>query len=779
MWSIFLGLVSTTCHEDEDPRMFPIRRLLKIPLGVVLLTFAANAWTGEVIDSIRVEGIRRIEADTVKSHVSVIPGQPMEPDALRRSIKALHDTGLFKDVAIEQQGRELLIRVVENPTVAKVTFEGNDALGTEELQKLVHLKPQALFNRSTTERDLSALRQAFRVKGFFLAKIDMVVKNLDQNMVDVVYKIDQGEKSRVQKVRIIGNKALSERQLTRKMMIHESGWFSWFTEDDAYDRDKLQFDQQQLRNAYLDEGYARVHVDSSVAELTPDRKAFVITHSVREGDRYRFGAIDVKGDFDELPKARLMEELRVRQGEWYSRDLLRQSIEKLTDLIGDFGYAFLDIRPQTVFDDKAKTIDITFEVVKGRRVYVNRIEVVGNTRTRDNVVRREITMNEGDRFSSTQMRRSKKNVTDLNFFENIEITTPNTGNPDQVDVRIKVDEKATGTFTIGAGYSSIDQLIGTASVSQNNFLGRGQRMVLSTTLTGNSTQFDFSFTEPYFMDKNLSAGFDLFAKESDRRQMATYTEKVYGGALRLGFPISKNLRDQLSYNLAQIDIAADSNVTSRSILAQAAQSPYLRSMVSNSLVWNDVNNNLNPTQGRVHRLTTDIAGLGGDISFARLLVDNQLYHPITEDEEWVAHIRGRVGYINGLDKDVPIFERFYLGGSTSLRGFKPGGLGPRTLTEDDAYGGLHFEQVNVELFFPIGNLSEKGVKGVTFIDVGYLGNGELPVDVRESGGIRAAAGIGVHWNSPFGPLRLSLSHPLVKEEFDKTRVFDFSMGTAL
>ncbi|MBF0190610.1 MAG: outer membrane protein assembly factor BamA [Magnetococcales bacterium] len=759
--------------------MVSIQRLLKIPLCVATLAFASSAWSIETVESIRVEGAKRIEAETVKSHVSVTPGQPIEPDALRRSIKALHDTGLFKDVIIEQQGPVLVVRVVENPTVSKVSFEGNDALGTEELQKLIHIKPQSLLNRSTTERDLSALRQAFRIKGFFLAKIDMTVKNLDQNLVEVTYHIEEGEKSRVQKVRIIGNKELSEKQLTRKMMIHASGMFSWFTEDDAYDRDKLMFDQSQLRNVYLDEGFARVHVDSSVAELTPDRKAFVVTHSVNEGARYRFGAIDVKGDFDELPKARLMEELRVKPGEWYSRDQLRKSIERLTDLIGDFGYAFLDIRPQTVYDDDAKTVAVTFEVAKGRRVYVNRIEVVGNSRTRDNVVRREMTLNEGDRFSSTQMRRSKKSIGDLNFFENIEITTPSSGNPDQVDVRIKVEEKPTGTFTVGAGYSSTDSFIGSASVSQNNFLGRGQRLVLSTALTGNSTQFDFSFTEPYFMDKNLSAGVDLFARESDRRDVSAYTERSFGGALRLGFPISKNMRDNVSYSLAQVDIEDTGLVISRSIAAQASASPYWRSMVSNALIWNDVNNNLSPTQGRIHRLTTDVAGLGGDLTFARVVLDNQLYYPFSDDEEWVGHIRGRLGYIDGLDKDVPIFERFYLGGGSSLRGFKPGGVGPRTTVEGDAYGGVHFEQVNAELFFPLFGLSDKGVKGLTFVDAGFLGDGNLPADVRESGSIRLATGVGVHWNSPFGPLRFSLSTPLIKEDFDKLRTFDFSMGTSL
>lgn len=759
--------------------MVSLRFLIFFHFLIAVLVGPTPGWSGDIIESIRVEGAKRIEAETVKSHVSVIPGRVPDADALRNSIKALYDTGFFKDVAMNQQGSVLVVQVVENPTVSKVSFEGNNAYGTEELEKIVHIKPQSIFNRGATERDLSALRQVFRVKGFFLAKIDMVATPLDQNLVDVVFHIEEGEKSRVQQVRIIGNKELSEKQLTKKMLIQPSGLLSWFTEDDAYDRDKLMFDQSQLRNVYLDEGFARVQVESSVAEMTPDRRAFIVTHAVQEGARYRFGPIDVKGDFDELPKETLMEGLRVKQGEWYSRESLRQSIDRLTDLIGDFGYAFLDVHPQVNIDDDAKTVTIVFEVSKGRRVYVNRVEVVGNSRTRDNVVRREILLNEGDRFSSSLMKRSKKNIGDLNFFENIEILTPTAGNPDQVDVRVKVTEKPTGTFTVGAGYSSTDSFIGTASVSQNNFLGRGQRVVLSTALTGTTTQFDFSFTEPYFLDKNLSAGFDLFARESDRLSMASYKEKSYGGALRLGFPISEHLRNNISYGIAAVEVDDGGLITTRAIQAQAAESPYLRSMVSNSLLWNNVNNSMSPTKGRSHRLTTDFAGLGGDVTFARLLVDNQWYHPLTDDEEWVGHLRGRVGAVDGLDKELPIFERFYLGGGQSLRGFKPGGVGPRTVLEDDAYGGVHFEQLNAELFFPIFGMTDKGVRGLTFLDVGYLGDSNLPSDVLDSGGIRVATGVGIHWNSPFGPLRFSLSAPLVKEDFDKTRIFDFSMGTSL
>ncbi len=759
--------------------MVAMRLWIFLILFNIPLVLPATSHAADVGSAIRVEGAKRIEPDTVSSHVTFTPGQPPDREAVSKSIKALYDTGFFKDVAIEMEGNTIIVRVVENPTVSKVSFEGHDALTTEELEKIVQLKAHALFNRSTTERDIAALRQAFRVKGFFLAKIDLEVKEQDQNLVNVVYRIAEGSKSRVSKVRIIGNKELSEKKLIKKLMIQPSGLFSWFTDDDAYDRDKLLYDQSQLRNVYLDEGYARVQVESSVAEMTPDRKAFVVTHSVHEGERYRFGDIDVQGDFDELPKGKLMEALRVTRGEWYSRDQMRQSIEKLTDLIGDFGYAFLDIQPQTKIDDDAKTVAVNFRVAKGRRVYVNRVEVVGNSRTRDNVVRREVTMNEGDRFSASAMRESKKNIGDLNFFESVEVTTPATGNPDQVDVQIKVAEKPTGTFSVGAGYSTTDSFIGTASVSQNNFLGRGQRLVLSTALSGTTTNFDFSFTEPYFMDKHLSAGFDLFARDADRRLIGAYTEKTYGGALRLGFPISKNLRDNLSYNLAQVDIQATGALPSRAMQAQADESPYIRSMVSNALIWSDINSTMMPTKGKTHRLTTDFAGLGGDVTFARAIVDSQVYHPFTSDEEWVGHLRGRAGIIDGMSKDVPIFERFHLGGGQSVRGFKPGGIGPRTTPEDDAYGGTHFEQVNAELFFPFLGLGDKGVRGITFMDLGYVGDWSLPTDVRTSGGVRLAAGVGIHWNSPFGPLRLTFSTPLVKEEIDKTRIFDFSMGTTL
>ncbi|MBF0399412.1 MAG: outer membrane protein assembly factor BamA [Magnetococcales bacterium] len=731
------------------------------------------------IGDIRVEGSQRIEPDTVRSYLKLDVGDAFSPVATRNSLNALFATGFFKDVTLDQEGDTLVVRVVENPMIREVTFEGNDAFSADDLKKIVTVKARAIYDRAKTERDLTALRQAYRVKGLFLAKIDLKVAELDSNQVDLVYRIKEGAKSKVQEVRIIGNHGLSDKQLIKKLLIQPSDWLSWYTDTDTYDREKLMYDQTQLRNVYLDNGYARVQVDSSVAELTPDRQAFLVTHTVHEGNRYKFGPLQIVGDFDELPEADLYNALKMAEGDWYSQQKLRESVEKLTDLIGDFGYAFLDIKPERIINDEAGVVAVKLVVNKGRRVYLNRIEVSGNTRTQDNVIRREISLVEGDRFSASKLRTAKAKLQSLNFFENIEISTPPAGDSELVDVKIKVGEKPTGTFTLGAGYSSQESFLGTASISQNNFLGKGQRAVFSLAHSGLKTEYNIGFTEPYFMGKKLSAGFDLFKRDLDQTRFSSIKEKTSGGSLSLGFPIADHLSDSISYRLSNTEIHYNGGGTpSRILQVQEALSPYLQSMVSNTLAWEDVDNRLTPTKGRIHRLTTDLSGLGGDVKFARLVADNHLYHPFDGEGEWVGHLRGRVGMEDGLGQDIPIFERFFLGGSNSVRGFSSAGVGPRT-AEGDAYGGTHFEQLNAELFFPMLGLAEKGVRGLAFVDTGYLGDNDLPSDVNGSGGVRMSTGVGIHWNSPFGPLRFTLSSPLMKESNDKTRVFDFSIGSTL
>lgn len=734
---------------------------------------------GGTIAAIQVEGAQRIEPDTVRSYLKLDVGSAFNAEATRSSLNALFETGFFKDVSLDREGDILVVRVVENPMIQEVTFEGNDVFSADDLKKIVHVKSRAIYDRAKAERDLAALRQAYRVKGLFLAKIDLKTKPVDNNQVDLVYQIHEGEKSKVQEVRIIGNHGMSDKELIKKLLIQPSDWLSWYTETDTYDREKLLFDQTQLRNLYLDNGYARIRVDSSVAELTPDRQAFLVTHTVHEGGRYKFGPLQIVGDFKELPEADLYQALKMSEGDWFSQRKIRDSVEKLTDLIGDFGYAFLDIKPERFINDETGVVGVTFHVNKGKRVYVNRIEVSGNTRTQDNVIRREVLLVEGDRFSASRLRTAKAKLQALNFFETIEISTPPAGDSELVDVKIKVAEKPTGTFTVGGGYSSQESLLGTASISQNNFLGKGQRAVFSFSHSGLRTEYNISFTEPYFMDKKLSAGFDLFKRDMDQSRFSSIKEKTSGGSLSLGFPIAEHLTNSVSYRLSDTEIHyVGSGTPSRILRVQEELSPYLQSTLSNTLTWDNLDSRLTPTSGRVHRLTAEYSGLGGDVHLARLLTDHHIYHALDGEGEWVGHLRGRLGVEDGMGEDVPIFERFFLGGSSSVRGFMSAGLGPRTV-DGDAYGGTHFEQLNAELYFPLLGMSEKGVRGLAFVDTGYLGDNDLPSDVVGSGGVRVSSGLGIHWNSPFGPLRFTLSSPLIKEPNDKTRTFDFSIGSAL
>ena len=738
----------------------------------------AGETAGARIADVRVLGAQRIEPETVKSHLLLVAGDRFDATAIRNSLKALYDTGFFKDVSLVREGDSLVVRVVENPMINEVAFDGSDAFGQEELEKMVSVKSRSLYNRAAIERDLAALRQGFRIKGLFLAKIDVELTPLENNQIDLLYRIREGEKSKVREVRILGNSGLSTDELTKELLIQPTDWLSWYTDNDTYDREKLLFDQAQLRNVYLDSGYARVRVDSSVAELTPDRSAFVVTHTVHEGKRYRIGAVKIDGDFDELPETDLYAAMEISEGVWYSRKKIRQSIEKLTDLVGDFGYAFLDIRPDTTIDDDREAVDVHLRITKGRRVYVNRIEATGNTRTRDEVIRREMTLTEGDRFSSSQVRKAKKRLEALDFFEEVQITTPAADDPDQVNVAINVSEKPTGTFTVGVGYSSQDSLIGTANISQNNFLGKGQRLALSASLSGRRNDYSVGFTEPYFMGKRLSAGFDIYNQESDRTAFTTFQYSTFGGALRLGFPISAHLSDSLSYRFAYVEITDVGLSPSLSLLEQSRESPYLQSMVSNTLAWNDVDSAIFPTRGRTHRLTTDLSGLGGDINFARLLTEHQIYFPLTRDNLWVGHLKARLGVIDGLGESVPVFERYYLGGSRSVRGFSNSGIGPRT-QDLLPFGGTHFEQANAELFFPIPGLADKGLRGLIFTDVGYLSDWDLPSDIIATNGVRVSAGVGLYWNSPFGPMQVSLGTALVKDDLDDTDTFDFTMGASM
>ncbi|MEG3640919.1 outer membrane protein assembly factor BamA [Magnetococcus sp. PR-3] len=756
--------------------LFFLMLLLAMPVGRAMAQ--AN---GETIVNIEVQGARWIEKETVKSYLELEPGDSFHPSKLAGSLRALHKTGFFKDVKFERDGSTLIVKVVENPMIHEISFSGNDALAEEELQEMIKLKVRDVYNQAKAQSDLTNLLQAYRIKGLFLATIDLDVKTLSGNRVELVFDIEEGEKSKVREVRIIGNKNISDKKLRDALSIQPTNWLSWLTEKNTYDKEKLLYDKEQLRTAYQNGGYARVQVNSSIAELTPDKKAFVITHALTEGARYKFAKSSISGDFDELPEAKLYEALKVAEGAWFSRRAVRKSIEQLTDLIGDFGYAFLDIRPKLAYDDETHTVGINFKVTKGRRVYVSRVDVVGNTRTRDSVIRRAVQVVEGDRFSSSKVRKTKESLKRLDFFEKVEIETPQTQDPDQVNVKVKVEEKPTGSFSIGAGFSTTDKVVTSASVTQKNFLGRGQNLSFSASLSASTADFDLSFTEPYFLGKPISAGFDIYNRKVQDSSTTSYDRSTYGLGLRLGAPLSDNLYNNISYHLRHVEIHDIDSNASTYVQAQYANSPYLQSMLRYDVNMNKVKREeQSPVGGHSHSLRTDLSGLGGDVRFLRLSSDNHLYHSIRPGGKLVAHMRMKAGIVESWSGDVPIYEKYQIGGSQSIRGFRSSGIGPRGVSDGDSMGGNAYASTNMELIFPMIGLEDKGVKGITFFDAGILSNFDtLGSDVYESTSPRVSAGVAVDWNSPFGPLRVNLGFPLMKEHWDKTRTFDFSVGTSL
>jgi outer membrane protein insertion porin family len=730
------------------------------------------------VQAFRVEGAQRLEPDTVISYLNLAKGEAATPEKLNEALKSLYATGLFADVNLRMDGDTLLVKVEENPIVNRVTFEGNDAINKEDLEKEVQLKPRLVYTLPRLQKDVQRILDLYRRSGRFGAMVEPKLVKLEQNRVDIIFEISEGDHTGVRRINFIGNTHYSESELRDIVNTRESAWWRIFSTSDFYDPDRMNYDRELLRRFYLNEGYVDFRVVSSVAELTPDRKAFFLTFTIEEGPRYKFGKIDIQSDIKGIDTASLRQHLTTFQGDWYSADQAEKTITKLTTVLGDLQYAFVDITPDITRHKDGLTIDVTYRIKEGPRVYIGRIDVSGNARTWDKVIRRELQLAEGDPFSSSKIKRSEQRIKDLGYFEDVKIEQKDGTQPDRADLAVQVKEKATGEISFGAGFSTTDGPLGDFSIRERNFLGRGQDVRLGATVSGVTRQFDFSFTEPYFLDRDLNAGFDIFHVRRDNQSQSSYDERNTGFTLRMGYPLSEQLRQRLNYTFRRDEISNVPNDASRFIRAQEGESN--TSLVGQELTYDTRDSKLEPNNGYVVRLNTDLAGLGGDRRFGRMRLGATQYLTLAEDYILSTAVEG--GYIWGLNQRVRISDRFFLGGD-SLRGFEFAGVGPRDLTGgvDDALGGNRFSRVSVELTTPLPVPSEFGFKGHIFTDAGTLGRAEespLPNEkFRDNESIRVSVGAGVTWQSPFGPVRLDLAQAVKKENYDKTQTVHFSFGT--
>ena len=733
--------------------------------------------SGGTIAEIRIEGTQRVEPETVRSYLLVQPGDAFDGDRIDRSLKSLFATGLFADVTLRREGDALVVRVVENPIINRIAFEGNHKLSDDSLQQEVQLKPRVVYTRAKVQSDVKRILDLYRRNSRFAATVEPKIIPLEQNRVDVVFEINEGPTTGVRSISFVGNHQFSGSRLREVIQTKESRWYRLLSSDDNYDPDRLTYDRELLRKFYLSEGYADFRLVSAVAELAPARDGFFITFTVEEGERYKFGKVDLTSQLTAVSAQDLKALVTVHEGDWYNADGVDKTISALTDALGNRGYAFVKIEPHTKRNADTRTIDVSFEVGEGPRVYVERVDIAGNVRTLDKVIRREMRLIEGDAFNTSRLQRSEQRIKNLGYFKKVDVTTNPGSSPDKTIIGVNVEEQSTGEFSVGAGFSTAEGILGDVSIRERNLLGSGQDLRIGATIAQLVQQVDLSYTEPYFLDRNLAAGFDLFEINQDNQLIGQFNQFTLGGTLRLGYQINEALRQTLKYTLRK-DTINDVQSTASPFIQEEAGTRNT-SAVGQVLLYDKRDNRLDPSGGFFAQLSTDLAGLGGDVRYGRVVLSGGYFYSVAPT--WVLSFTGEGGYIHGIDDIVRIEDRFFVGGD-NLRGFAVGGIGPRDLTTGDALGGNSYYVGSVTLGFPLGLPPELGITGRVFSDFGSLfsidQSGANTTDtLADPNAIRVSAGFGVSWRSPLGPIKLDLALPVIKQPFDKRQIFLVGFGT--
>jgi outer membrane protein insertion porin family len=760
-------------------------KLLAVVAGV-LIAHAAAAADPFVIRDIRVEGIQRIEAGTVFGYLPVKVGDTMTDERAAETIRALFATGFFKDVRVEREGNILVIAVEERPAIASIDFTGMKDFQPDQVKKA--LRDQGIaegrtFDRAQLDQAEQEIKRQYLTRGKYAARVTTTVTPLDRNRVGVNFTVEEGEVAKIAGINIVGNQVFSEKTLLGQITLRQPNWLTWYTKNDQYSRQKLQADMETLRSFYLNRGYLDFNIESTQVSITPDKRDIYVTINIVEGDKYTVSGISVAGDTI-VPKTEVEKLITLKAGEPFNRQLLTESTKRITDRLGNEGYAFANANAVPDVDRDKRTVAFTVMVDPGRRVYVRRIGIVGNTRTRDEVVRREFRQLEGAFYDANKLQVSKRRVDRLNYFSEVDIDTePVAGLTDQVDVNMRVKEKPTGNLLLGFGFSSADGLILQGSVNQGNLFGTGKTLGLSANTSRINRNIGISYTDPYFTVDGVSLGFDAYNRRFDatRLNIGRYITDTLGVGVRFGYPITENSR--LSFGLAAeqtgIDVFPDSpqrfidfvNSEGDSPLGLISTAGWTRDR-RDSAIWT--------TSGTVSRVLGEVALPGADLKYYKLTVGHSWWYSFNRDLTW--YVNGEAGYGDGYgDGSLPFFKAFYAGGVTSVRGYSQSSLGPRDI--NGVLGGSKRVIGQTELLFPMPGLGQdRSVRLGWFFDVGQVwsdaGCGAItpPGCTLSEVQLRYSTGGVFRWNSPFGPLALILAFPLNDQEGDRIQRFQFQLG---
>ncbi|HEX7812077.1 MAG TPA: outer membrane protein assembly factor BamA [Burkholderiales bacterium] len=750
------------------------RLLLLVVSGLVSHT--SLAFETFKVKDIRVEGIQRTEPGTVFSYLPIKVGEDATQERVTAAIKALYATGFFKDVRLEADGDVLVVVVEERPAIAQIDISGSKEFDQKQLKeglKGIGLAESRIFDRALLERAEQELKNQYISRGKYGVNIVTTVTPMERNRVALNFAITEGEVAKIRQINFVGNKVFDDDELRDQLILTTPGWLTWYSKNDQYSKPKLQGDLENLRSFYLNQGYLEFTIDSTQVSITPDKKDIFLTVNLTEGKKFTVTDVKLAGELI-VPEEELRNLIKLKKGDIFSREKLTESTKLISDRLGNEGYAFASINPVPEANRDKNEVAFTLYVDPGKRVYVRRISIFGNTNTRDEVVRREMRQMESGWYSTDKLARSKTRIDKLGYFSDVQLETPAVqGTSDQVDVNVKVTERATGNLTFGVGYSTAEKIIFSGGISQSNIFGTGNALALQLSTGSINKVYSLSYTNPYFTDDGVSRGFDIYKRDVDASSLsvASYNTSTLGAGVRFGVPVTEF--DTINYGLAveqteigilpdtpqrYIDFVDEFGEKSDTLLATVGWARDKRDSV------------IYTTKGTFQKFNAEIGIPPGDLTFYRTNYQHQWYHPLTK--EYTLLLNGQIGYADGYDqKPLPFYKVFYLGGVNSLRGYETATIGPKD-SNGDSLGGSHMMLANVEFLFPFPGLQkDRSVRLSWFVDAGMVGE---KYDFNE---VRYSTGLGFSWYSPVGPLKLSFGKALNPEPDDRLQRIQFTLGT--
>jgi outer membrane protein insertion porin family len=806
--------------------------------AVTTVSLMSSPAAAQTAASIGVEGNRRIEADTIRSYFKPGPNGRLDSARIDDGLKALVETGLFQDVRINQVGGRLVVVVVENPVINRVVFEGNKKVKDEQLQAEVQSKARGTLSRATVQSDTQRITEIYRRNGRYDVRVEPKIIEQPNNRVDLVFEVTEGPKTTVRSIEFIGNQAFSSYRLRDVIKTRETNFLSFLSSNDTYDPDRVEADRDIIRRFYLKNGYADVQVIGALTEYDPERKGFVVTFKIEEGQQYRVGSVDFQSSIQSFDANSLRSLSRVGVGSIYNAEAVEKSVEEMSIEASRRGYAFATVKPRGDRNFEAHTVSIVFAVDEGPRVYIERINIRGNTRTRDYVIRREFDVSEGDAYNRALVDRAERRLKNLDYFKSIKVTPEPGSSTDRVVLNVDIEEKSTGDFSVSGGYSTVDGLLGEVSISERNLLGRGLFAKAAVQYGQRVRGYSLSFVEPYLLGYRVALGLDLYQRKQLASSYVSYDSESLGFSPRLGFQLREDLNLQLRYSISRQKItlpyylencqnnagtnffptpafvAANGGTVanpndpanpftssynclydgeaSLAVRRELANGATLTSAVGYTLQYNTLDNNKDPTSGILAVLNQDFAGVGGDVKYIKTTGDVKLYTPVVSDIIGVLRVQG--GILNDTGSNgVRMLDHFQMGPNL-VRGFAPLGIGPRDITNmsltgyGDALGGTKYWGASAELQMPFWFLpKEIGLKGAVYADAGSVFDYKGPTcwaqtsECLQVGGddklVRSSVGVGLIWQSPFGPLRFDYAVPLTKGVYDRVQQFRFGGGT--